>query len=143
MARGEASEAAWPRSLDALRGRSLRPGIILQHPSDNAIIVLAPDETEIQHVRGLVKILDVQTTVEWVKVSVEHGDAGSINETVVEILNAPSQAPKTEGPKFHLFTDPAGDGLWFSGTEKISSGSRSLLPGSTSPASRSRCTCAG
>ncbi len=94
------------------------PVIILQHPSDNAIIVLAPDETEIQHVRGLVKILDVQTTVEWVKVSVEHGDAGSINETVVEILNAPSQAPKTEGPKFHLFTDPAGDGLWFSGTEK-------------------------
>ena len=78
--------------------------IILQHPSDNAIIVLAPDETEIQHVRGLVKILDVQTTVEWVKVSVEHGDAGSINETVVEILNAPSSGAQDRGaevPSIH------------------------------------------
>jgi len=92
---------------------------LLAHPAENAIIVLAADESDFDQVRRFVDMLDVSADVEWTRIALKHGEAEELKRTLDEMIpTTTGKGAKKESTGHQIVVDPAGDGLWYTGSEE-------------------------
>jgi type II secretory pathway component GspD/PulD (secretin) len=112
--KGKRTASATPPASSG-EGLSADAVTLLRHPSDNAIIVLA-DEAGVAKVRELVLIFDTENRLKPVRIPLAHADANEALNTVNAVLG--TGGAKGAPERFGVVVDPAGDSLWFNGTEK-------------------------
>ena len=105
-------QAKGTRAFATVEGISLMPC-----PTRSAIAVLAEDE-DVDRVRELIDLLDVETQFGPIEIELEHADATALVQSLRAILNAGDGRGKAATQTIKAAADRTGGSIWISGPQR-------------------------